>query len=352
MTTIFLHIGHEKTGSTSLQGFLSENRPRLTEQGVLYPIAPGDSNHTGLAVFAANLWKVRHLAAPLGVKDASDHQAFRERLERRIREEVLTSGADRVIFSSEHCASRLDDPGIGRLADLLLSLGSKVIIVIYLRRQDDWFLSRYVSSVRGGGIERPEVPLKGPLGSYDYAELLDRWAKVFDKSAIRVRTFDRNRWPEGRLDLDFISLVGPLDSSSLTAAGKQNESLDPVHLEFRRLYNAAAREHPEPATLPRSSDINRWLLRMSGPERLALDAELLDRFYERCRPSNRRVAIEYCGGSGEDLFAERSTIRREANPPDLSTEQVMRIALGLLSAQSREKRDDEKRFRRRPATSG
>jgi hypothetical protein len=38
MTTVYLHIGMPKTGSTSLQKFLFANRIQLLEEGYLYPI--------------------------------------------------------------------------------------------------------------------------------------------------------------------------------------------------------------------------------------------------------------------------------------------------------------------------
>ena len=38
MTTIYLHIGMPKTGTTSLQKFLFDNREKLLEKGYLYPI--------------------------------------------------------------------------------------------------------------------------------------------------------------------------------------------------------------------------------------------------------------------------------------------------------------------------
>ena len=43
---VFLHIGQSKTGTTSLQNFLSEHRDILTKNGILYP----DFYSNGIAV--------------------------------------------------------------------------------------------------------------------------------------------------------------------------------------------------------------------------------------------------------------------------------------------------------------
>lgn len=41
MKTFTLHIGTEKTGTTTLQSFLSKNRDALSKQGIIYPKSPG-----------------------------------------------------------------------------------------------------------------------------------------------------------------------------------------------------------------------------------------------------------------------------------------------------------------------
>lgn len=50
---VILHIGAEKTGTTTIQEFLTLNRERLLAQGVHFPMSVGLKNHTRLAVCAA-----------------------------------------------------------------------------------------------------------------------------------------------------------------------------------------------------------------------------------------------------------------------------------------------------------
>ncbi len=52
--TIYLHIGTEKTGSTTLQAVSGINRRTLMNHGIFYPRTPGERNHIKLALFAAN----------------------------------------------------------------------------------------------------------------------------------------------------------------------------------------------------------------------------------------------------------------------------------------------------------
>ncbi|MEL4896014.1 hypothetical protein [Crocosphaera sp. Alani8] len=48
----FLHIGTEKTGTTTIQNFLVKNREKLLSRSYLYPSFSGRSNHSSLVVLA------------------------------------------------------------------------------------------------------------------------------------------------------------------------------------------------------------------------------------------------------------------------------------------------------------
>src|SRR5438045_23824 len=106
-TVCFLHIGTEKTGTTSIQNFLSKNRSRLEQQGILYPRSPGNQNHTALAVYALRPGKQGGIRRSSGVSSPKQVPRFRERLSTELDEEVATSGSSIMIFSNEHLSSRL-----------------------------------------------------------------------------------------------------------------------------------------------------------------------------------------------------------------------------------------------------
>ncbi len=69
-----LHIGLEKTGTTTIQNRLASNRERLLERGILYPRSAGRSNHLHLvsACLDFGVWdniKANQLAV-LGLTEA------------------------------------------------------------------------------------------------------------------------------------------------------------------------------------------------------------------------------------------------------------------------------------------
>jgi tetratricopeptide (TPR) repeat protein len=206
-----LHIGHSKTGSTSIQNAMAAHRDALAERGVIYPKTPGWSNH---ALIPAS-------AAPPPLRERGIHPAFwgglppGDRIERFLDEfpaemRDLPETARLVVLSSEQCVYILPDvASIHRLKAFLEPLFSRIRIVVYLRRQDTHFASAYTQKLRDGIVETPRLPDEGAERSeYDYAGLLWRWAKVFGVEAVVPRLFDRAELVGGDVIDDVLSLCG------------------------------------------------------------------------------------------------------------------------------------------------
>src|SRR5437016_5255870 len=115
----FLHIGTEKTGTTTIQSFLAQNRDRLREQGVMYPSAPGNHNHIALAAYALRRTGItaRHrLRQPETFREV---RQFRDELIDNLDAELRNANASNLIFSNEHLSSRvLDDKNIRPVKEL------------------------------------------------------------------------------------------------------------------------------------------------------------------------------------------------------------------------------------------
>lgn len=204
-----LHIGHSKTGSTSIQNAMASNRDALAARGVVYPKTPGWSNH---ALIPAS-------AAPPALRERGIHPAFwgglppGDRIE-RFRSEfpaeiaALPETTRTVVLSSEQCIYIMPDvASVARLKVFLEPHFSRVRIVCYLRRQDAHFASAYTQKLRDGVVETPKLPDEGGGQSeYDYAGILWRWAKVFGEAAIVPRLFDRAELVGGDVIDDMLSL--------------------------------------------------------------------------------------------------------------------------------------------------
>src|SRR6056297_391197 len=106
--TCIIHIGSEKTATTSFQSYFCKHRDAALTKGIWYPRTLGPNWHRWLAVFAMPPTHPDDEFVNLGIKSSEDHHAFCRKLQRSFSEEFsLTSGYSHCLISSEHFHSRL-----------------------------------------------------------------------------------------------------------------------------------------------------------------------------------------------------------------------------------------------------
>lgn len=236
----YLHIGTEKTGTTSIQHYLAANREALRGAGYLYPTSLNSPNHMALARYALDDDRVGDLRKTIGVEGAKAVERYRDRIAKSLREEIAEEPQPHtLVLSNEHCHSQLtSESEVARLAELLKSIARQITVIVYLRPQHELALSKFSTHIKMGGRGVNPFPKTrdGLPPYYDYEALTDRWASQFGPENLQVRLFERSSMPNGSL-LDDISAVIGLDSSSLVAPPKQNESLSPEGLALLRALN-------------------------------------------------------------------------------------------------------------------
>ncbi|HEY6579309.1 MAG TPA: hypothetical protein VIY09_08295, partial [Rhizomicrobium sp.] len=217
----WLHIGIEKTGTTTIQRFLAANRAALLEQNCLYPVAPGRVSHLDLVAYALDDSRIDGVRKARGLLDAAQIGAFRNELLRALQKETAASGAATLILSSELLGSRVRHrTEIERIEALCARFARGTKILVYLRNQVDLLVSRYTNVIQNGGEEKFRI---GGVAIADYAAVLDRWAAVFGRENIAVRRFEPADFDGGDLLSDFAAVVG-LTRAKLAPAGRYNES--------------------------------------------------------------------------------------------------------------------------------
>lgn len=303
--TFFLHIGTEKTGTTSIQGFLSKNRAKLEEQGILYPRSPGNHNHTALTVYALRKAKQSSIRRSSGVFGPEEVTKFRDRFLDALDKEIRDSSAPVVIFSNEHLSSRLlRKAEVARVKKLCDNYADEMKIVVYLRNQVDFLVSSFGTGIKSGSTRAFPFPLRDRrLRTMNYFVLLDRWRKVFGRENLIVRRFERAHFVDGDLFADFAAQI-PLDISGFTRTEARNEALDARELAFLREFNARVPRWLDKKVLnPARGNIVPALVNLSGSgPRLSVSPEIATQIAEEFERSNKRVAEEYFGTS-EPLFS-------------------------------------------------
>lgn len=334
---LYLHIGTEKTGTSSVQEFMRANRAPMQTRGIVYPRSPGDLNHIGIAALGQNrdrgeLWNI------LGITSIAGRDSYRVKLANELKAELRRAKCERAVMSNEHCSSRLlSVEEVTSLRDFLLPLFSRIRIVVYLRRQDDFVVSTYSTGIKSGRTTPLRLPRAARiLARYDYWHLLERWSGVFGRENVICRKFEKQSMAGGNLLSDFLSAIGCDPSAQLQYLGGVNSSLDARALEFLRLMNLRLTPDERPVRL-----IAKLEALSEGP---LIDLSPADRsvLMKQLRGSNTLVAEKYFGGvltdSDDPLFAPRAEERDRACDVRLRSEDAVLIAARLLSMEVKGRR--------------
>lgn len=243
---LFIHIGRVKTGTTSIQQFLSGSAGALRENGFKY--ANTGFHHKTLThhPLAWSIVKYLHDSGLGGrywnhtsryAKPEKSDEAYWEQL----RQEILQGDLQNHIISSEEFSVHGDPPTVSRIK-ALIGGDIKVIVICFLRSQDRYLESVYNQAVKGeenrtarkfadyiqGMIERKEA---------DFNEAIDPWATEFGKENLRIIDFDCARKRGSIIDafLDVIGWEGAREN--LEFGIYANRSLSRNQIRFLRILN-------------------------------------------------------------------------------------------------------------------
>lgn len=328
MKRAILHIGTEKTGTTSIQKFLFENRSKLSSMGLLFPASAGFISNQRLVVYGKQAPEPDLADESLDVSDSVQLDQWKEQFVLEHCSEILAfqarhTDASSVIYSAEHLQSRLTRiDEIKRIARLLRPLFDEVRVLVYLRRQDRYALSAHSTSVRGGNPNTFAFEKLNAVGPYyDYRMLLEQWSEVFGADAIDVRVFEKAQLHGGDVVTDFCKVTGIDDSCpSMVKPESENEALSHTALMLLRRFNALAANDPTLLEYSKT-EIRPYLLgevqRIQDPYGRVLPSRssAVD-FYEQFREDNQWIAEQWLNGKGfnEDFHEYPETA---STPPAL-----------------------------------
>jgi hypothetical protein len=297
-----LHIGTEKTGSTSLQTSLSLNRPIFANGGYYIPrslASPLDDtalNHSQLAMISMYDENFQDdLRIQTQVFDRDGLNRARRNLFTRFSEEVSATPATchTIILSNEHCHSRLaTSDEVQNLKDFLDFFCETYQIVLYLRPQHELAMSQYGMFVANGTYDIDMFPPLPPPTDYgkevytnrayfDYRALLERWSHVFGEAAMHPRIYAADSLRNGDVVSDFTAKLSVI-SEDLVAPPRRNANASACGqaflIDFYRSFGDTAQCG---AAMLRERVRNAVLARFPGTGRTPARAEVktfLDRF--------------------------------------------------------------------------
>lgn len=237
-----IHIGTEKTGTSSIQKFLMLNRKNLVSQGFHFMKSSGNLDDRKLSAYCLMHKKFDDFHRNNLIDSLDKKKSFESNLEKEMDQELksLSPSIDTVIFSSEHFHSRVKlFCERQKLKTLLIRFFDEIELITYLRPQIEMAVSRYSTELKSNAFCNLEDSLERCRPDnyyYNYAEYLGGWVRTFSKKNLHVKLFDRALMKNGDVVNDFCDAVG-LNFESLVPGPVVNKSVRPTGQEMLRVLN-------------------------------------------------------------------------------------------------------------------
>jgi hypothetical protein len=301
---ITIHIGIQKTGSTSIQTYLNVNRRHFAAQGV------------------AVLGKVKELWKPgIRIPSFSFEDISRTYSQAIISNENLYTGQFSKLRKSLRAVDSAQLPK--HLKNELEQYATSWRILCYVRRPSEHIVSVYQQMVKARFAGTLNDFYEDCLNSdyYRYAFQMERWVEVFGEGAVDVRVF-HPKTLRGSPSEDFVRWTG-IDPETLPPdeQGPSNESLDRVNVALLHFHNRCKIEAPDllrkHAHLQKKKLISALRAFDTG-ERLRLDAERATRLHEQFREDHELLAMRHL--SPEHAAVLLAPVSDAPPPPPLDRE--------------------------------
>lgn len=321
MKKIFLHIGLHKTGSTTIQAFLQENKHAFLEHGYFFPktgsLVNSFGSHHNLAWLLMNSTKADPALGTweelqVEIEKANSHDDF-----------------DCIIVSSEEFEF-LNQNDINNLKLKLESY--EVKIIAYVRRQDQLLESHYGHHIRGalhsGNILSLAEKIKKRL---DYYWVLEPWKKAFGVENLIVRPLEKKQISSichdflTILEIDNLSLFREVDYKNIRPGRKTLEVLKLVN----KIYENRPKKRKKYLDKINNLTSKYWSEKMKYRLLSYSDSYKIIQEYEQ---SNVKVAQEYLGRPDGVLFYEQLEPyeKDDFTIEDLSKEELLSLILAVV----------------------
>jgi len=294
--TVYIHIGHFKTGTTALQVFFKHNATVFAREGLLYPdVLELNAKHSALAY---SLYREAGVDTLLHGYDLPDHPA---ELWEGLFDHIRNAPQPATLISTEEFMRLGAHPGAEALLRQIIAQETDLDfrIIAYLRPPRGHTRSWYNQLVK---MRLPVGDFNTTLRSgmesvhLDYSAAIRPWVDIFGADRVILRPFEERLRNGSALYDDFLAAIGhPMPQDVKLPQSDPNPRIDDQVLEIVRLYRNAG--FPKP--LIRQS-IERALAYFASEEaRLPPDSPDFDALLETSRTGLE--GLRDLPGNGVDL---------------------------------------------------
>lgn len=292
-----VHIGANKTGSTTIQDWLARNSAALAKQGVLYDTFEGKPlpalvHAIGFTTLGLDMIdslipnpdaRLRHQ-----VDSLSDQRAAVAEFAERAEASIARSDYQTYVISSEFLPAWLLRLGAAPKFHAWLEARFDLVhYVYYVRDQIDWVPSAYTQMVKMGGTMSFDAYIE-KHGERNFCFTARVWRTETGATSMEVRPLERDFLKDGELIADFADVLGA-DPTFLAPPRTLNEAMSAEAVEKMRQLNIQANAAEAPwSYVEREAAINALVEADTG-EKLRLSEHQAALVARRNEGANERL---------------------------------------------------------------
>lgn len=333
-----IHIGTEKTGTTSIQEMLFQNMESLGKTGIAYLHGDGEIHFRELATYSMDIDADDDHLHHLGIQSKSRRIRWRRQFEQKFSRYIqsLDQSISTVIISSEHFHSRLKTVReVQNLYDLLQPHFDEIQIIVYLRRQDQVSVSLYGTWCRVGGTHTQIIDenISSDSTYFNYFKLAQRWSEVFSRENLFIRIYDKTVFYGGDLLKDFLFVVGITNLEGFVIPKRLNEKIPGNVQDVIVLFNSAFSYFGENGPSHFNNHLRNYIIQnltqdYRGRENMPTRNEALA-FYQKFVVSNMMLSRDF--NLRPNLFSDDFSMYPVENQETPIAKEVIRDTFQLMA---------------------
>ncbi len=302
----YIHVGPHKSGTTSIQWFLQENRAELLKHGYFVPESETKRGaHHALAEALAGL-------------DVGEH---RQPVVTRSIRAIAETASEAVIISSEALEGILKSRKHAEVFfDQIRELNCEPKLVLFPRNQPQWINSSYAFSVMS--FRRSDPFRSAALGFAQSAgSRFSHWIELADNHTLELiaRPFRKETMAYGVIT-EFVSSVGINSSQFRDSEIRRNEAVGPFTVSVAREVLRAAVQPGKPLKWLQAEQCKRELAAhleeagLADAKYCGLSTSLARDIERELRSDNNSFAQSVWGRPWSEIFA--ADVTEEFTPND------------------------------------
>jgi len=324
----FLHIGMEKTGTTSVQTFCNQNRKQLANLGYYYSHCMGRDNHVNLIVYSRDDDKTDNQRKRALARTGYSLDKFRSSLSNQFEIEANERQEPYLLLSNEHLQSRLTNKKEKRRLKKLVSRVAKQIdIFLYIRRQDLVAVSLFGTRLLSGSISKltnilPTIDSNSALPYfYNYLRIYEEYAEIFSSNRVHIRIFDNDLLKSRDIRFDFLDWIGIRNLEEFIFGPWQNESISKTAQFFMARMNSLNPVFHDTKPNPLRGEIDKRVSQLFPGKGWQVPKAKALEFYNHFKESNLTLFKKAClpySNFNEDFSEYPDQVEAEIIPQDVA----------------------------------